>query len=593
MKNNVLLSIIAGILGICFLNACEDSMEGTVYRTSDEQMLDEYMEDPKNQLTDFLKIVDASDYRGMLHAYGAYTCLIPTNSAVQKYMESVGKTVEQLTQEEANEYVGYHVISDTITSARFVDGRMPTQNIIDYYLTTESKYDDAGNLYVEVDRKARMIAKDIILGNGILHVVDAMLEKPHLTLKQQIESLPLDRYSLMKDLFAETSKFDDLLDAKIEGDTCYTVYIQDNETFNMEGIYNKDDLLRHLKKNLSGIGDQELLENFLGYHIGVGRQYVVDLMQTSAITTAVPLEVISCKMQKDKILLNEYKIGSLDEEGIELDRESEYSDLSAVNGVVQEVKGMLEIKKLAAYPVYFDVCDQPELKKMSFFRKKGTSEQFTVGSLSEVTWATNKITYKVLSSYDPSAPTVANNGEQYVYGDYFQFRMADKYPKWIEFKLPLLAQGVYKVWICFQYLKADSGAPQLRTTFKKNFNEESEDDLVLPNIVMAGKVVLKYRIDENGKKVIDHAAMEQEGMKIYTPYAADAKIGARLLGTIKVEATGRYALRLECLIKAGADIQLDMLQFIPAEEEQIWPMVDMAGNLIEEDTPKNEMWPYK
>lgn len=592
LKNNILLSVFIGIFALYFLNACEDSLEGTVYRTSDEQMLDEYMEKSQNQLTDFLKIIDISDYRGMLHAYGSYTCIAPTNNAIQQYMVSMNKTIEQLSQEEANELVAYHVINDTITSARFVDGRMPTQNILKYYLTTESKYDESGNLYVEVNRQARLISKDVILGNGILHVVDAMLEKPKLTLKQQLDNLPLERYSLIRDLFAETTRFDDILDAKIEGDTCYTVYIQDNETFNEVGIYNKEDLLNRLRKNFAGIKDETLLENFLGYHIGVGRQYVVDLMQASSITTLTENEMINCKMQKDKILLNEYKVGSLNEEGILLDRESEYSDLSAANGVFQEVKGMLEIKKLSAYRVYFDVAEQPELKQLPNFRKAGTNEEYRT-TLSEVIWQGAKINYKVLSSYSPTSPTI-KAAEQYAYGDYIQFRFRTvTYIKWIEFKLPLLVQGVYKVWICYNYQKGDSGAPQLRTTFKQSFNEESENDLVLPNIVPA-KMLTKKEIDDgNGGKVIDYAGMEREGMKVYTAYGFDTKMASRLLGTIKVESTGRHALRLETLNDAGADIQLDMLQFIPADEDQIWPMVDMAGAWIEKGTPQTEFWPYK
>ena len=590
MKNSVLLSIFVGILALCFLNACEDSLEGTVYRTSDEQMLDEYMEDSRNQLTDFLKIIDMSDYRGMLHAYGTYTCMAPTNSAVQRYMESLGKQVEQLTQEEANEFVGYHVINDTITSARFVDGRMPTQNIVHYYLTTESKYDENGNLYIEVDRNARIVSKDIILGNGILHVVDAMLVKPKMTLKQQIDNLPLERYSLIKDLFAETTKYDDLLDAKIEGDTCYTLYVQDNETFNAEGIYNKDDLLRRLKKNFSGIENQELLENFLGYHIGIGRQYMVDLMQASAITTVVPQEVISCKMQKGKILLNEYKVGSLNEEGIELNRKSKYSDLGALNGVLQEVEGMLEIKKLSAYRVNFDVCEQPEIKKLSSFRKKGTAEKFAKGTLSEMNWFKSDMVYKVINNYDPAAPS-AEKGTQLVHGDYLEITMKKNYHKWVEFKLPLLVQGVYKVWICYQFLKTSSkDIPQIRTTFKQNFNEESENDLVLPNVVAAGKITFQFL--DAGKTKVNHAAMLQDGIKQYAPYWPDGKMASRLLGTIKVEATGRYALRLESL-NEPAVFNLDMIQFIPAEEEQVWPMIDMAGSLIDEDTPSKEIWPYK
>ena len=38
----------------------------------------------------------------------------------------------------------------------------------------------------------------------------------------------------------------------------------------------------------------------------------------------------------------------------------------------------------------------------------------------------------------------------------------------------------------------------------------------------------------------------------------------------------------------------DMIQFIPATENQVWPMLDMKGNQIEEKSPGIEdIWPYK
>ncbi|HJD76521.1 MAG TPA: fasciclin domain-containing protein, partial [Bacteroides reticulotermitis] len=73
------------VLTIFWGSSCDDELEGTVYRTSDVKMIDEYLEDPTNNLTDFLAIIDKADYRGMLHAYGTYTLFAPTNAAVEKY----------------------------------------------------------------------------------------------------------------------------------------------------------------------------------------------------------------------------------------------------------------------------------------------------------------------------------------------------------------------------------------------------------------------------------------------------------------------------------------------------------------------------
>lgn len=59
MKNKIGLNLIVSLLMLCFLNACDDPLDGTVYQTTEQQMLDEYMAD---HLGEFLKIVDKSDY---------------------------------------------------------------------------------------------------------------------------------------------------------------------------------------------------------------------------------------------------------------------------------------------------------------------------------------------------------------------------------------------------------------------------------------------------------------------------------------------------------------------------------------------------
>ena len=56
MKNKIGLNLIVSLLMLCFLNACDDPLDGTVYQTTEQQMLDEYMAD---HLGEFLLIAFA------------------------------------------------------------------------------------------------------------------------------------------------------------------------------------------------------------------------------------------------------------------------------------------------------------------------------------------------------------------------------------------------------------------------------------------------------------------------------------------------------------------------------------------------------
>ncbi len=569
------------LLITCALGACNDPLEDSVYRTSDVLMIDEYME--QNQLTDFLSIIDKADYRGMLHAYGTYTCFVPTNEAIGKYLKEVGKTIDGLSKEEAMNIVGYHVVNDTLATTDFVDGRLASANIAKQYIVTRTMADVHNNVYIELDRKAKIIKKDIKLGNGYIHVLDAMLGKSGKTVAENIQALP-DRFSFLKDLFSESGAYEKLGYQSVEKEEApnyYTVFIQDNQTFIDLGIENRSKLLERLRANSPEVNnDDELIRNFVLYHVIDGRRYINDLMTASALNTLVSQQVLSFSMTKDVLLINEYKIGQLNEEGVPVDRESEYSDVSCANGVMHEVKGLLEIKKRAAYRVNFDFGEQPEMKALKTFRKAGSKAVYAVNELSEITFG---------GKNNPSITYVCDGtsyGEknQYIYGDYLMFRICTNVMQWCEFKLPLLVEGTYKVWLCYR-----RNNPM---TFRSTFKQEGEEDQILPTVVdMSGYMPISYT--DASKTTVDHDKMEQEGWKQYTARKENSVMNSRLMGTIKVSSTGRHTLRMDALSGSkGTGGNWDMIQFIPIDDDQIWPMLDMLGTSIEKNTTLENIWPY-
>lgn len=570
------------VLTIFWGSSCDDELEGTVYRTSDVKMIDEYLEDPGNNLTDFLAIIDKADYRGMLHAYGTYTLFAPTNAAVEKYMQEEGKTISGLTKEEAMTIVGYHVVNDTIASSSFVDGRLPSRNIVRQYLTTRTR-EENGKVYIEIDRKARVLNKDISVGNGIVHTIDAMLSKSVKTVAQRIDELP-DRFSFMKDLFKETNIYKTL--GTVENKIYYGVFMQDNQTFIDDGIETREKLLAHLRTATPEVDkDADLIENFVSYHVtrDTTYKYVVDLMLASALPTVVKDQVLSFSMTKDVILINEFKVGQLNEDGVQVARLSEYTDLSCLNGVMHEVLGTLEIKKRMAYRVYWDLGEQPEMKALKGFRTAGTSVKFTNDQLSEV-----EIGGKGYITYGAGTVAISAKNEQYVYGDYVRMRMDTRSVNglcpYVEFKMPLLVEGSYKVWLCWRRENA--------TTFRTTFKQDGQEDQVLPTVIDLSPYMPIVWADQ-AKNLADHAVMEQNGWKQYTARVCVNIMNSRLIGTIKVNSTGRHSLRLDALTSGSkGESSFDMIQFIPVDEDQTWPMIDMEGSMIEKGTPGTGIFPH-
>jgi uncharacterized surface protein with fasciclin (FAS1) repeats len=542
-------------------------MDGETYRVYDEKMIDELMID--NGLSDFLSIAEKGEMAGTIHAYGAYTLFAPTNEAVKTYLSSIGKSsVDDLSKDEAASMVKYHLINDTTLTADFLDGRLPSPNFLKQYLTTKAEIDG-----IYVNREAKILTKDLRGSNGYLQIVDKMLTPPQQTIADRIKALPDAEYSFMKSLF-EMSGLEETLSV-IEPDNWFTFFIQDNNTFKEAGIETVEDLLVELRSFRPDIeDDRQLIHDYVAYHSVNRLLYIADLLVVSSLQTLVPKQVITFKRSLDVIILNELVQGSNVEQGIPLDRKSEYTDLSCSNGVIQKIDGNIQIKNRTAYRIYWDITEQPELMALKTFRKAGTTVTYKAGELSEITWggkSPGTLQYTCFAS-----PQVIDSKSQYVYCDYLRFRMCTSTIQWMEMKTPVLIEGSYKVWLCYRREQ------ELR--LKSIFKQEGYDDQVLPYIFDLSA----YMPNPSSSS---HEQLEIDGWKQYSAKAYNSVTISHLLGIIKVETTGRHTLRFEATHAGRNSGNWDIIQFIPINDDQLWPRMDMKGNWIGPEVPVCEIFP--
>lgn len=565
------------LLGIILMSSCEKRMAGGLYKVYDDKMLDELMQE-KPELSSFVSVVEKAGLTGTIHAYGTYTLFAPTNEAMAAYLEEKGVAKpEALTQEEAENIVKYHLVRDTIpiTTADFIDGRLPAPNFLKKYLTTKNV---DGKTY-RINRQADIVDKDIIGVNGVLHVVDKVLEPPVNSITETIRNLP-DDYSLMKELYFRpgTDSIANILSEMTDGNW-FTFFIQDNQSFANAGILSVEDLLVQLRENTPAIdNDDELIRNFIAYHGVNSLLYVTDLLYVSSLQTLVPRQVITFKRSMDLILLNELIQGQIKEAGVPLDRTSDYSDLSCANGVIHRITGTIQIKNRSAYRIYWDVAEQPEIMALKNFRKKGTSVDFAAGDLAEVTWGGKSP--GTINYYCGGYSTVLDEKFQYIYGDYLRFNLYSQTTQWIEFKTPVLIEGKYKVWLCYRR--------ELELNLKSIFKQDGYDDQVLPYIFNMYDYMPNPT--ESGE-----TAIEIDGWKQYNAKKYNSVVISHLLGIIDVQTTGRHTLRFESTT-GGRGQQAgnwDMIQFIPIDEDQLWPKVDIKGDWIGPEVPLCEVWPYE
>jgi hypothetical protein len=278
-------------------------------------------------------------------------------------------------------------------------------------------------------------------------------------------------------------------------------------------------------------------------------------------------------------LLNDIVFKGNHEPGIELDRTN--SDVTASNGVVHQAKAHFAIKTRVPVRVDFEPSDQPELRKLTtIFRKSTTSTNiagtsgggYTIskGFFADANWFSITSTTSTVS-YNCAPPTSTTYYAWH--GDYLRIPEGNtSRNKWIEFKTPLLVKGKYKIWVCYYRAKASNNNP------------------AFPSLVEFDGEAMQRTFDFSEQKPVGTPPeLEALNYKQYTEAAtdngtADRNNVGRCVGVVDVKTTDRHTVRLTFLhpSSTGQEVNyLDMIQFIPINNDQLRPIFGRDGSIIQ------------
>ena len=549
---------VLGIFSMLISQGCKK--EEFTERTNYEQLIGEYLQENPDQFSTFYKVLQESGTISFLKAYGAYTVYAPTNEAFEAYFQEKGKSgLSDFTEEELKDLVRYHTIADTITTTMFIDGKMQTATMYGQYLTSKVDFDSEEGAVYKINKYATLKTKDKRLLNGVFHSVESVLDPVTATLTDLIAENP--DFSIFYKALQETGYADTLAQKVEKGDDdprWFTVIGITDEAYAKDGINSYADL----QAKYSDLGDPtnplDSLNLYMGYHcLDDQLKYITDLQSSGSHLTMAPLEVITIRTVGDTVKVNEDIFDGALERGYALNRSA--SDNTANNGVLHICENDFNIKVRLPMPVYWEVSDQLEIRKMPGVYKTQSTE-IVAGQLENITWgSSNSIGYSVGNI----------NGSQCVQNDFLNIYLRPEVIPWIEFTTPILVKGTYKVWICTRNVYPSSG--RRMPIYFVYFNDNVMPVIIDNNITM-GRGTSEEEWELQGLKWYTfRPAADSTEYRYINSKDASSHTG-QLAGTIEVKTTGTHKIKFVGISAyAGQTIRLDQIQFIPSDMDQIWP----------------------
>jgi len=550
-KKNLVAILTSLVFGTLLMMGCQKTkIKETT--TDDPNIMDYLQNDSLQRFTKLVSIIDKAEYQTALNSYGTYTFFAPTNDAIDAYLKANNiASIDNISSEELQKMIQFHLLSETIYSTEFNDGKLSSITDFGQYLVTSVENVDGVSSYV-INRQAKVLQPNILVGNGIIHAIDHVLTPSVVTVAQLLDQDP--DYSIFTQALKETGLYDTLNSRKDSkgAQIWLTVLAQKNKTYEDSSIHSYNELKAKYSNTGNPKRTDDSLHLYMAYHILPEIKYLADIVTTNTQETLVPLEVVTTKYTNNTVLVNDDSYstisGTVYEPGIALDVAT--SDRSAVNGVVHNAMANFNIKVRQPFPVYWDLCaSQPELTRLSsIYRKKTYLFDYGDGNtFKDLKWEKSCLKYRTGNGY---------------LGDYWQLGMGRSSSNtdnlgtcsavsWIEFTTPLLVKGKYKVWFCYYTQNSTVSAVQ----------------------ALFDSVPLTSALIEFHKKIAsvnptDEASLAAVGWKWWA--ASTQKSGStagRMLGIVDVKNTGRHKIRFQLVSGSNSDCNFDMVHFIPVD----WP----------------------
>jgi len=228
--------ILAGIfimIGLALV-ACNSTIDERYITTYTGELVYSYLKKDTANFSEFVKYVDKAGLKGMLSAYGEYTCLIPTNQAFKDYYATKGPSFsfDSLTMEEVTYIAKTHIIGQKYLTQDLSDGVIPTNNMNDRVVEILYTTDTITNsLLIVLNKESAILERDIEVYNGVIQKINKVLQPATAQLPDLIASTP--NLSIFNSALRLTGMSDALLPIL---DNTYVPFVGYKDEYNLYAI---------------------------------------------------------------------------------------------------------------------------------------------------------------------------------------------------------------------------------------------------------------------------------------------------------------------------------------------------------------------
>jgi uncharacterized surface protein with fasciclin (FAS1) repeats len=365
-------SVLAGLMLVLY-TACEDKVGDNIY-TKKLDLIGEYMEHHPDYYSGFYALLEKTEMLGLMNSYGAYTCFIPNNEAVDAYFKnSEFGSMENFPVDSLKKIVLYQIIeNDTISTSEFTGDRLRTTNMMgDFLQVKQVGYDHI------INNLATILLRDQIVKNGIIHMTDAFLFPDKDNVVGKLDSEGIDnRYSIFSDALKATgianrlqksSDSHEFSYTKTENEMPvkviipklyrYTLLVESDDVYRKAGIHSYEDLKNRYAGTSNDVTNPTNgLYRFIAYHC-LDRQYTYTQFGTFAAQDGY--EIVETMCENTLLEFRNYPEGIVfnrftDENnvvipGSKVTSNYDQRNIMANNGMLHEIESILEIPDQKLY----------------------------------------------------------------------------------------------------------------------------------------------------------------------------------------------------------------------------------------------------